>query len=230
MKKLIIFMALAIFATSMSAQSAIELAKQQKELNDINMKMLNAKPSKDARKQAKKLMKEGWTVPAGSKAMEKQITEAQLVGEELMADETGNPTKRFIMQQGLAVSGTYNAGLAAARANAQVEIASALKTQIAAAMETKIDNQQASAISAVTVEKFHERAKSIVDACLTNTRMLVAVYRVNKQNNYEVQVTVAFDKKELASRMKRKMQEELEKEGDDDLGGIVDEVLNNYLQ
>jgi len=58
MKKTIIMMAIAIAtatATAAFAQGAKELAKQQRELNEINMKLLNAKPSKDAKKQEKQL-------------------------------------------------------------------------------------------------------------------------------------------------------------------------------
>lgn len=229
MKKTIIMMAFAIFSAAASAQSAVELAKQQKEINEINMKLLNAKPSKDARKQEKKLKKEGWMVPAGSKTIAKQITEAQLMGEELMADENGNPTKRYILRSAQSVAGTYNTGMAAARANAQVELAAMLETKLAAAMETKLDNSQSSSITAVTVDKFHERAKSIIDASLTNTVTVLAIYRTTMQNNFEVQVQVAFDKKELSARLKRKLQTELEQEGDNDLNDIVDDVMRGLL-
>lgn len=230
MKKVIIMMVIAIATSSMAfAQSAAELAKQQKELNEINMKLLNAKPSKDAKKQDKQLVKQGWMVPAGGKTIAKQITEAQLLGEELMADETGNPVKRYIIRSAQSVSGTFNAGVATARANAQVEVAAMLETKIAAAMETKLDNQQTSAITTHTVEKFHERAKAIVDASLTNTNTVLSIYRLTPQNNYEVQVQIAFDKKELSARLKRNIQKELEKEGDDDLNDIVDSVLKGEL-
>ena len=230
MKKIIIMMALAIAATTnVSAQSAVELAKQQKELNKVNMDLLNGKTSKDSRKQEKQLKKEGWLVPAGGKTIAKQITETQLKGEELMADEAGNPVKRYIIRSAQALAGTYNAGVAAARANAQVELAAMLETKLAAAMETKLDNQQNSAISATTVEKFHERAKSIIDASLTNTTTPLTIYRVTSQNNYEVQVQVAFDKKELTARLKRNMQKQLEKEGDEDLNDIVDQVMKGEL-
>lgn len=226
MKKVIIMMVLAIASTSVAlAQSAIELAKQQKELNDVNMKLLNAKPSKDARKQEKLLVKQGWLVPAGSKSIAKQITETQLLGEELMADETGNPVKRYIIRSAQAVAGSFNAGVATARSNAQVELAAMLQTKIAGAMESKLDNQQNTSISVITVEKFHERAKAIIDACLTNTTTLLSIYRLTPQHNYEVQIQVSFDKKELTSRLKRRIQQELEIEGDEDLNDIVDGVL-----
>lgn len=226
MKKVLLMMVIAIATTSVTyAQSASELAKQQKELNEINLKLLNSKASKSARKEAKKLIKQNWLVPAGSKSIDMQITEVQLLGEVLMADENGNPVRRYIIRSSQAVSGSFNAGVAAARANAQVEIAAMLQTKVAAAMETKLDNQQTTSITANTVEKFHERAKSIIDACLTNTNTVLSIYRLTPQNNYEVQVQVAFDKKELSARLKRRIQQELEMEGDNDLNDIVDGVL-----
>ena len=192
------------------------------------MKLLNAKPSKDARKQEKKLIKDGWKVPAGGKTIAKQITEVQLLREELMADEAGNPVKRYIVRTAQSVAGTFNAGVNTANANARAELAASLETKLVAAMETKIDNQQTSAITANTVDKFHARAKSIVEACLTNTNTVLTIYRVLNNNNFEVQTRIAFDKKELSARLKRNIQKELEQEGDE-LNEIVDSVLNGTL-
>lgn len=230
MKKTFAMLVLAFAAfTSASAQSAVELAKQQKELDKINMSLINGKVSKSAKSEAKKLKKEGWMVPAGAKDIEHQITGVQLLTEELMADEAGNPTKRYIVRSGMATSGTINTGVATARTNAQVELAAMLETRVAGAMETKLDNQQNTSITATTVEKFHERAKAIIDACLTNTRTELTIYRELPNHNYQVQVQVAFDKKELEARIKRALQRQLEMEGDEDLNDIVDEVLHGEL-
>ena len=229
MKKMIVMVAAAMFAgVTVNAQSALELAKQQKELNEINMKMLNAKPSKDAKKQAKKLVKDGWMVVGSGKSIEKQLTSDQLLAEELMADENGNPVKRFIQHSSTAVAGTQNAAYATARATCQSEIAAMIETKIAGAMQQKIDNAQTSAINATTVSKFHERVKSIIDASLSHAQAGLNIYRVLPNNNYESQVTISFDKKELAAQLKRKMQQQLEQEGDDELDDIVDDVMTNW--
>lgn len=229
MKKTIIMLVVALMSSmTISAQSAVDLAREQRKLNEINTKMLNEKPTKDAKKQARQLKKDGWLVPVGEKAIEKQLTESQLLGEELMVDELGSPTRRYIQHTASQVAGTYNAGYAAARNAAIVELAANLKTQVAAAMQAKLDNNQTTSINTVTVDKFNERAKAIVDASLTNTRAVVALYRNLPNNNYEVQVRIAYDKKELAASMKRKMQQELEMEGDE-LNELVDEVLKNYF-
>lgn len=227
MKKMILMVAAVLMtSTAVQAQSAIDLAKQQLELNKVNRKLLEQKPTKDAKKQAKELKKEGWTVPAGEMSIEQQITKSLLYEAELMADENGAPTKRYIIHGAIQTSGSFNAGYAAARAIAQTELAGQLKTEIVSVFKQKLDNAQNSSINATTVDKFNQRTQGIIDQALTNSTVCLRVYRRLPNNNFEVQVRLAFDKKELAARIKRNMQKELEQEGDE-LNSIVDEVLSS---
>lgn len=229
MKKLFSTIMMAImFIASVNAQSAIEMANQQRELNEILRKSLNAKPTKDAKKQAKQLKKEGWTIPAGERSIEQQITESQYLNLEMMSDENGAPTRRFIQHTGISTAGTYNAAYASARSNSMTEIASMIETEIAAAMQGKLDNAQQNATNATTVEKYNQRIKSIVHESLTNAIPVLAIYRVLPNKNFEVQVRIAFDKKEIAARLKRNLQKELELEGDQ-LNELIDKVINNTL-
>ncbi len=226
MKKFLSMLVVALMATTAFAQSATELAKIQMEQREQQMKILNLKPTKEAKKQAKQYAKDGWTVPAGKRSLEQQIMESQFYEAELMTDEEGGITNRFIIQPAVQTAGTYNAAYAAARAMAQVELAAMLKTRIAAAMDTELDNAQMSAISAETVDKFHQRSKAVVDGTLTNLRPIMVMYRRLKNNKFEVQISAAVDKKELAARLKRNMKKELETEGDE-LNSIVDGILKN---
>lgn len=228
MKKILSFVAALMIATTATAQTAMELARQQQELNAINMKMLNAKPTKQAKKQAKELKAEGWTVPAGDVDIAQQVTRSQLYSAELTTDESGNVTKRYIMQTAQQTAGTYNSGYAAARAAAQTELAAMLKTELVTAMQQKLDNSQNNALTATTIDKFNQRSRIIVDQTLTNAIPVLAIYRRLPNNNFEVQVRIAFDKKELIARIKRNMQQELEKEGDK-LYDIVDAVFDDKL-
>lgn len=228
MKKILSFVAAIMIATTATAQTAMELARQQQELNAINMKMLNAKPTKQAKKQAKELKAEGWTVPAGDIDIAQQVTRSQLYSAELTTDESGNVTKRYIMQTAQQTAGTYNSGYAAARAAAQTELAAMLKTELVTAMQQKLDNSQSNAMTAITIDKFNQRSRMIVDQTLTNAIPVLAIYRRLPNNNFEVQVRIAFDKKELIARIKRNMEQELEKEGDK-LYDIVDAVFDDKL-
>lgn len=224
MKKILSFVAAIMIATTATAQTAMELARQQQELNAINMKMLNAKPTK----QAKKLKAEGWTVPAGDVDIAQQVTRSQLYSAELTTDESGNVTKRYIMQTAQQTAGTYNSGYAAARAAAQTELAAMLKTELVTAMQQKLDNSQSNALTATTIDKFNQRSRMIVDQTLTSAIPVLAIYRRLPNNNFEVQVRIAFDKKELIARIKRNMEQELEKDGDK-LYDIVDTVFDDKL-
>ena len=228
MKKILFFVAAFMIAATAKAQTAIEMAQQQQELNAINMKMLNAKPTRQAKKQAKELKAEGWTVPAGDVDIAQQVTKSQLYSAELITDEDGNITKRYIMQTAQQTAGTYNAGYAAARAAAQTELAAMLKTELVSAMQQKLDNSQSDALSATTIDKFNERSRMIVDQTLTNAIPVLSIYRRLPNNNFEVQLRIAFDKKELMARIKRNMQRELEKEGDK-LNEVVDVVFDEKL-
>ena len=226
MKKIISLVAMALIATTSFAQTAAQLAKQQQELNAINMKMINAKPTKSAKKQAKEMKAEGWTVPAGETSIEQQITATQLYKAELTTDENGNAIKRFIAHTAQQTAGTYNAAYAAARAAAQTELASMLKTEIVSAMQQKLDNNQTDAVSAITVDKFNQRSRAIVDQTLTRSIPMLTIYRRLPNNNFEVQVTIGFDRKEIMARIKRNLKKELENEGDK-LYDIVDEVFSS---
>ncbi len=227
MKKLF-FIAAAIFTMSMNvnAQSALELARQQKELNDINRKLLDMKPTREAKRQAKVLKKAKWMVPAGESSIEMQITKSLLYGEELMTDEDGGVTKRYIMQTAIQTAGSYNVAYASARSAAMTELASMMKTELVGAWKSKADNAQGSSVSTITVDKFNQRISGIVDQSITNAIPVLSIYRILKNGNFEVQVRVAFDKKELSARLKRNMEKDLEEEGDG-LNEFVDEFIKS---
>lgn len=224
MKRIMFMLATAFCATTLMAQSATELAKEQLKQNEVYQKVLGAKPTKSAKKQAKELKKNGWTVPAGSRSIEEQITESQLYGAELTKDENGATMRRYILQTAIQTSGSFNAGYAAARSAAMVELASLMKTRIVAAMQHKLDNDQSQSLTATTIDKFNQRSKAIVDEVLTRSIPVLVVYREKPAHQFEVQVRLAFDKKEMAAQLKRRMQQQLEEEGDE-LEEIIDQVL-----
>lgn len=167
-------------------------------------------------------------MPAGDLDIAQQVTRSQLYSAELATDESGNVTKRYIMQTAQQTAGTYNSGYAAARAAAQTELAAMLKTELVTAMQQKLDNSESDALTAITIDKFNQRSRMIVDQTLTNAIPVLSIYRRLPNNKFEVQVRIAFDKKELIARIKRNMELELEKDGDK-LYDIVDAVFDDKL-
>ena len=81
MKRLFLFIALSILTSGVTfAQSAKELAKERKVLMKASKAELNQKATKAARKEAKKLKKEGWTTAPGALPLEKQLDKCQSNG------------------------------------------------------------------------------------------------------------------------------------------------------
>lgn len=226
MKKIFLVLCLFAFAATNYAQSAMELAKEQKKQNEFYTKLLNEKPNKDAQKEAKRLTKEGWVIPAGKRSIANQIHEVQLYSLEVMSDDNGIVTKRYIPHTAIVTAGTFNGGVITAKNVAQLEVASSIKTQVASAMQTKIDNAQETTLTAKTMERFNLRAKSIVDESLTDAATPLTIYRRLENGDCEVQVTIVYDKKVLNANMKKKILLEMAAAGDE-LNGIVDQILKS---
>lgn len=228
MKKFMtIVAAMMIAATTCMAQSYAALAKAQQEMDKLNKELAYPKPTSADKKEAKALKKEKWMILAGEDPTEIQIHKSRLYGACLMYDDDMQPTKRYILRTSAATSGSLDEALADAILSAQTQIASLIQTQLVSAMEKGLDNAQSSAISAVTVDKFHQRVKAITEQCMTNMQTPLTIYRVMPNNQYQAQVRVAYDKIELKRQLTKKIQKELEMEGDNHLGGIVDEAVDD---
>ena len=225
MKKMMILLAVALMsAASVSAQSRTELIKKQKQFQKEMRDLVNVKPNKEAKKQAKAYKKEGWKEVPGEHSIEVQLMQGYNYRDEPMADSKGEPVSRYIIQPGIATAGTYGLASRAATTNAQVELASAIETKLYGAWSRKGDNAQESMTSSISNDKFHERMKGIVDQALTNTKTVLKIYRTLPNDQVEVSVQVAFDKQELLASMKRAIKRDLEKEGDE-LEPLVDDLI-----
>ena len=153
MKKFIFLLVAATMATTVSfAQNAKELAKEHYKADKMLLKLMNVKPTSSAKKEARKYEKEGWLVPAGEVDIATQITKSQIYAEELLRDDAGFTTRRYVQSTAIAKARSYNAAYNTAVQNAKADIAASLQTEIIAAMQSEIDNE---AVSATGVEKFN---------------------------------------------------------------------------
>ena len=224
MKKFISLLIVAAMATTVAfAQSAKELAKEQYKADKVLLKLMNVKPTSSAKKEAKRYEKEGWLVPAGEVDIATQITKSQIYADELIRDDAGFTTKRYVQSTAIAKARSYNAAYNTAVQNAKADIAASLQTEIIAAMQSEIDNE---AVSATGVEKFNMKASAITNSTLTNTISSIVIYRRLEDKVIEFQVRIVFDKMELVARLKREMLKQLELNSDD-VEDIVDTAVRN---
>ena len=87
------------------AQATKEQRKERQELTKASKKELNEKASKAARKEAKRLSKEGWKTAPGALPLEKQLDKSYMLQDQYDAD--GFP--QFIMAEAMSVGGNYDA-------------------------------------------------------------------------------------------------------------------------
>ncbi len=222
MKKLLfIALALVIANCGVFAQSSKELAKERKELRKMAKSELNEKASKDARKEAKSLKKEGWKVSPGALPLEKQLDKSYIM--QYQYDDNGYP--KFMMGEAMSVGGSYDAARTQAYELARQNLATQAQSEVAALVENTVGNKQLSAEEAESVVQSIAASKSIIAQSLGRLITVVEVYRIKKNKNTEVLLRVAYNGEMAKEAVKNAIREDLEKKGED-LHKKLDEALS----
>ena len=169
-----------------------DIQKHEKVLN----KAMKKKAIKSARKEAKRLAKEGWMAPVGQLPMDKQLEDSWQATYEM--DSEGQPYYIMSTQRGLATS--YNAAQMMAMNAAKTDIAGQIETRINQVIETKIVNNEISRKEAETLSTFVSTNKNIISTTLGRVLKLMEVYREPKRSkSIEVMVTLGYNG-EVAAR------------------------------
>lgn len=212
MKRLLLFTAsLLMVSASIFAQSDYkEFIKERKALDKYNKEQRDQKASKDARKQAKILKKEGWKVPAGSLPLEKQLD--RLYAMQYEVDENFFP--KFIKGEAQSVGGNYDAAKMQAVNLAKIELAGNISTEVAALVESKVANKQLEANEAVSTTESVMGAKNIIAQSIGQTIVGLEVYRELNNKNKEVRIVILYNATMAKAAAKKAIKEDLEQKGD----------------
>ncbi|MBR2637447.1 MAG: hypothetical protein IKD40_01205 [Bacteroidaceae bacterium] len=236
MKKLVYLLVVAVisaFTVQSFAQSAIDLAKKRNKLSKV-LKENEIKPNKDEKKLAKKYEREGWTVPVGEKSIAYQIAMSNYYADQEMVDEElegeDNNIPRYISSSSTAKAGTYNMANTAARTTAQATIASLISTDIISTLTDTNGNVQTNANQVESLDEMIQELKSITNQSLTGGVQVGAMYRMDENGNYEVQIRLAYDKKILMANMKKKLAKEFGEEADELFDIVRETMRKNYNQ
>ena len=146
-------------------------------------------PSKEAKKQAKTMKKEGWQVADGEKSLEMQLTECQLC----MTDSN------YIVESATFRAANYHLGYNTAHAKALRAIASRLNTFITSDTEMIQFNQQQADGTPQSGIGINRQTKSISEETLSNAFPVLVISRKMPDGTYEVQVHLAIALKQLSS-------------------------------
>ena len=223
MRRKVITLLLCIFAfqpTYLLAQSVKDIAKERKEIKKMSKSELNEKASKDARKEAKKLKKEGWTTAPGALPLEKQLDKSYMM--QMEYDENLYP--KYMMGEAMSIGENYDGAKMQALELAKQNLEGQIQTEVNALIENSVANNQLEAEEAATVTKSVMAAKNLISQSIGRTITVVEAYRTLSNKNKEVLVRIAYNGEMAKAAAKKAVREELGKDAEN-LHGKLDELL-----
>lgn len=223
MKKVMITMLFCAFAfqpVSLFAQSVKDVAKERREIKKMSKSELNEKASKDARKEAKKLQKDGWSTAPGALPLEKQLDKSYMM--QMEYDDSMYP--KYLMGEAMSIGENYDAAKMQALELAKQSLAGQIQTEITALVENTVSNKQLAAEDAASVTQSVMAAKNLISQSIGRTITVMEVYRTKPNKNKEVLVRIAYNGAMAKAAAKKAVSEDLEKKGEE-LQKKLDELL-----
>lgn len=211
---------LLVGAVSAFGQLTQEQRDERRALLGMSQAELGQKASKEARKEAKRLMKEGWQAAPGTPPLDQQLDKAYMMKAEIGRDMF----PQWIMGDATCVGTSYDAAKMQALSLARQNLAGDIKTEVVAVVEHSVENVQLSADEAVTVEKTVSAGKMLISEKIGRTVPVIEIFRVLPDKKKEVRVVIAYNAKMAKEAAKQAVRGALEKEGDD-LVRKVDELI-----
>lgn len=210
MKKFIVA-ALAALLSVGYVMADTDIYKERKEIRKLTSAALKEKASKEARREAKKLGKEGWQVSPGALPIDKQIDRSYNM--QMEYGEDGFP--KYIMAEAQSVADNYDAAKMQALALAKINLAGMIQEEITALTENTVANKQLEPEEAATVVQSVQAAKSLISQSIGRIIPVVEVYRVLGNKNKEVLVRIAYNGDMAKAAAKAAIKKELEEKGEE---------------
>lgn len=200
-----------MFATSSFAQLAKEQLKERKEIRKVSEARLNKKATKTARKEAKKLKREGWTNAPGALPLNKQLDKSYLM--QMEYDEDMFP--KYLMGEAMSIGENYDAAKMQTLELAKQNLAGQIQTEVTALIDNTVANKQLEPEDATSVVQSISAGKSLITQSIGRVITVVEIYRTVSNKNKEVLVRIAYNAAMAKAAAKNAIKENLEKRGDE---------------
>lgn len=205
---------------NVSAQTAKDIRKERQEIRKASKSELNEKATKTARKDAKKLKKEGWITVPGALPLEKQLDKSYMM--QMEYDEDMYP--KYLMGEAMSIGENYDAAKMQALELAKQNLAGQIQTEVTALIENSVTNEQLANEDATSVTQSIMGAKNLISQSIGRTIIVMECYRVKTNKNKEVLVRIAYNGAMAKAAAKRAIQDEL-KSKSEDLQKKLDQLL-----
>lgn len=193
------------------AQLSKEQINERKEIRKLAKSDLKEKATKTARKEAKKLEKEGWTVAPGALPIDKQLDKSYL----MQMEYDDNMFPKYLMGEAMSIGENYDAAKMQALELAKQNLAGQIQTEVTALIENTVANKQLQAEEAASVVQSISAGKNLISQSIGQVITVMEVYRSAKNKNKEVLLRIAYNASMAKQAAKKAVREELEKKGDE---------------
>jgi hypothetical protein len=205
MKTMKFFAMLVALSISLSAQAqSTKMAKLKQTKAE-----LKEKASKDARKEAKRLQKEGWQAFPGGLPMDKQVDRVYMYLESF--DDDLNP--QYVDGSGTATGESYAAAQAQATELARIELASKIGSEATGIIDNMLGNKMLANDQAASVTTYLSENKTIFSQKLGRVQTPLQLRRELKNKNKEVTVRMIAKRADILEIAKQAIRDQLEKDG-----------------
>ena len=205
---------------NVSAQTVKDIRKERQETRKASKKDMNEKATKTARKDAKKLKKEGWITVPGALPLEKQLDKSYMM--QMEYDEDMYP--KYLMGEAMSIGENYDAAKMQALELAKQNLAGQIQTEVTALIENSVANKQLANEDASSLTQSIMGAKNLISQSIGRTIIVMECYRVKTNKNKEVLVRIAYNGAMAKAAAKRAIQDEL-KSKSEDLQKKLDQLL-----
>jgi len=216
MRKLAFILGITLLCAPIFAQSQKEIMKERMELQKLTRSALKNKASKDARKEAKRLIKEKWESAPGALPIERQLDRSYMMQMEYDAD--GFP--KYLMGEAMSIGENYDGAKMQALELAKQNLAGQIQTEITALIENNVGNKQLTAEQAATVTNTVMGSKNLISQNIGRVITVMEVYRTKKNKNKEVLVRIAYNAAMAKEAAKKAVRQELEEKSE----GLIDQI------
>lgn len=178
------------------------------------------KVARDAKKQAKTYVKEGWKTAPGHPSIELQ----QLRASKIQNTFDDNFQPKFVFGSAQAIGPNYDAAKYQATELAKINIAGNIASELAGIAQTNIGNAQTDPGQAAAIVKTIGAYKNFVAAKLTNIISVIDMYKQEPGGMTTVSIGLFYDKQEAVKAGMQAVREEMMKESKE-LGQELDNLL-----
>lgn len=224
MKKIIVLSLAFLMSVSLSnaqdSKSAADIQKERKEVAKLSRDQLKQKATKDARKEAKQLAKEGWKSTPGALPLERQLDRSYLMQYEY--DESGYQTYQF--GEAKSIGQVYDGAKVQALELAKLNLVSQIQTDVSALVESTVANEQLTSEEAATVVESAMASKSLISQSIGRTITVIELYRTLSNKNVEAMIRIAYNSEMARKAAIEVVRKDLKAKGNE-LHDELDEIL-----